>query len=200
MKKPVTYTVSYNQNNSPPKKTVGSPKKYVEKPSIYSVDNLDGHTFEFFCADMLKKLGYADVRVTQASGDNGVDILASYNGVPYAIQCKRYAKKVGNKAVQEVFSGANYYKCQKAIVITNNYFTDQAIDAAKKLGVTLWDRDFLNKMMRVSYSDSASAKKAIANSNYQAKSRKTKNDNAGCGIGAMIVVFLLIIFLIFYFL
>lgn len=25
-----------------------------KKPSIYSVDGLEGHSFEYFCADMLK--------------------------------------------------------------------------------------------------------------------------------------------------
>jgi restriction system protein len=172
--------------------------KPIAKPSLDDVDNLDGHSFEFFCADMIKKLGYNNVQVTKASGDNGVDILASLNGCSYAIQCKRYSKKVGVKAVQEVFSGSKYYNCQKAIVITTNYYTDQAIETARKLGVILWDRDFLKKMLRAAYTDSESAKKAIINSNYQAQSTKSSNIDVGCGIAIMIAITLLAIGLVFY--
>lgn len=35
------------------------------------------------------------------------------------------------------------YSCQKAVVITNNYFTSWAKQAAKAVGVELWDRDVL---------------------------------------------------------
>ncbi len=167
-------------------------------PSIYYVDNMNGHVFEYFCADMLIKLGYTKVRVTKASGDNGVDIFAEHNGTTYAIQCKRYAQKVGNKAVQEAFSGACYYRCQQAIVITNNYFTDQAIVTARNLGVILWDRNFLNKMLRASYSDSEKAKKAIANSYYQAKTRKeASKKSSGClWVIAIVLLFFVLITII----
>ena len=168
------------------------------QPSLADVDSLDGHSFEYFCADMIKRLGYKNVKVTKASGDNGVDILATLNGCTYAFQCKRYSKKVGVKAIQEVFSGSKYYNCQKAIVITTDYYTDQAIVTARKLGVILWDREFLKKMLRAAYDDSESAKKAIINCNYQAKSTNSSNSDVGCGIAILITISLLIIGLVFF--
>ena len=46
---------------------------------ISRMDELDGHDFEFFCADLLRAQGFIDVEVTRGSGDFGVDILASMN-------------------------------------------------------------------------------------------------------------------------
>ncbi len=109
-------------------------------------DEMNGHNFEHFCAEVLRKNGFGNINITRGSRDYGVDILAEKDGVSYAIQCKRYNGKVGNKAVQEVFSGKSYYSCDKAIVLTNSYFTEQAIDTAKKTGVVLWNRDDLCDM------------------------------------------------------
>lgn len=118
----------------------------VENLSI--VDYMDGHDFEFWCADLLKNNGFLHVRVTQGSGDQGVDILAEKDGKKYAIQCKRYGKPIGNKPIQEVNTGRVIYGCDVAAVMTNQHFTRGAIDAAKAVGVLLWDRDTLAEMLQ----------------------------------------------------
>ncbi len=43
---------------------------------LSAVDYMDGHDFEYWCADLLRHNGFSNVRVTQGSGDQGVDILA----------------------------------------------------------------------------------------------------------------------------
>lgn len=111
------------------------------------VDQMEGHDFEEFCADLLRKDGYEDVEVTPGSGDQGIDIIAYKHKVKYGIQCKRYASDIGNKAVQEAYAGAKYYDCHVPVVLTNQHFTESAIDLAGKTNVLLWDRDELNRLM-----------------------------------------------------
>lgn len=109
------------------------------------IDEMDGTEFEQWCAELLKKKGFTNVFVTQASKDQGADILAEMDGRTYAIQCKRYGKPVGNKAVQEAIASREYYQADLGMVITNNYFTTNAIDLANTTDVILWDReDILN--------------------------------------------------------
>lgn len=115
------------------------------KPS--RIDEMEGHEFEYFCAELLQERGFGDVRVTKGSGDYGVDILAEKDGVSYAIQCKAYASPVGVKAVQEAYAGRDYYDCMVGAVLTNQYFTKPAVEAAKKLKILLWDRGYLDEMM-----------------------------------------------------
>lgn len=62
------------------------------------MDEMEGHDFEYFCADLLRKNGFLDVEVTKGSGDYGVDILAEKDGVTYAVQCKCYNAPIGVKA------------------------------------------------------------------------------------------------------
>ena len=111
------------------------------------LDEMEGHEFEYFCAELLQENGFYEVEVTKASGDYGIDILAEKDGVTYAIQCKRYSDLVGVKAVQEAYAGRDYYDRMVGAVLTNQYFTTPAVEAAKKLKILLWDRGYLESMM-----------------------------------------------------
>lgn len=109
--------------------------------------DMEGHEFEYFCADLLRQRGFIEVEVTRGSGDYGIDILAEKEGVTYAVQCKCYTSPVGVKAIQEAYAGRDYYDRMVGAVMTNQYFTSPAVEAAGKLKILLWDRGYLDGMM-----------------------------------------------------
>lgn len=92
--------------------------------------------YEFYCAEILNNNGW-DARTTVATGDQGVDIIAERGGIKVAIQCKRYANPVGNKSVQEVTSGKEFWEADFAVVVTNSTYTISAKLLAKSQGVFL---------------------------------------------------------------
>ena len=106
-------------------------------------EDMEGRDFEYYCADILKERGFLDVRVTRGSRDFGADILAEKDGVSYAVQCKCYDGPVGIHAVQEAYAGRDYYECMVGAVMTNQYFTEPAVELASKLKIMLWDRDYI---------------------------------------------------------
>ena len=131
--------VSYN---TPLTEPVQKANKRIE---MYN-DNFDymtGADFEEYCADLLRRNGFTDVSVTSTSRDFGADILAAQNQVKYAIQCKCYSSDIGVDAVYQVSGGMKYYEANIGVVLTNRYFTKQAKELAAKIGIILWDRDFL---------------------------------------------------------
>ena len=99
---------------------------------------MDGYEFEYQCAKILRQKHFSKIEVTRSSGDQGVDIIAFKHRKKYGIQCKYYTYPVGNKAVQEAYAGANFYDCDKAMVMTNTTFTRSATQLAEKLEVELW--------------------------------------------------------------
>ena len=120
------------------------PVGIIEGISLLSkIDNMTGEEFENCCILLLRKNGFENVHGTSASGDYGVDILAEKEGISYAIQCKCYSSPVGNKAIQEIYSGKSYYNCMVGAVLTNNSFTNAAIKTAEKNNILLWDRNKL---------------------------------------------------------
>ena len=118
-------------------------KRYADD----ELDEMEGLDFEYYCAELLRNRGFIEVEVTKSSGDYGIDILAEKEGVTYAIQCKRYDGPVGVKAVQEAYAGRDFYDRMVGCVLTNQYFTQPAVDAAQKLKILLWDRDYLEEMI-----------------------------------------------------
>ena len=117
-------------------------RKLTEKRDPYA--DMEGQDFEYYCAELLRRRGFQSVEVTKGSGDFGIDILAEKDGVSYGIQCKCYDGPVGVHAVQEAYAGKDYYDLMVGVVMTNQYFTEPAVRAAKKLKIMLWDRDYID--------------------------------------------------------
>lgn len=76
---------------------------------------------------------------------------------------KKILKKVGIKAVQEIVSAKNFYNAHRCMVITNNYFTDSAINLAKSNNVKLIDRDKLVAMLLTLNSNNSSTSSTKTN-------------------------------------
>lgn len=115
---------------------------------LKDIDTMDGYEFEHFTKLLLEKNGFKKVTVSQSSNDYGIDVLATKNKLTYAIQCKRYSKTVGIKAVQEAISGCKYYQCDIPVVFTNNTFSPAAINLAKSTNVELWDENRLYQYIK----------------------------------------------------
>ena len=119
----------------------------LQKILVTEVDGMKGHDFERYVAEVLTMNGFRKVKVTRGSGDYGIDVTASLDKENYAIQCKRSESKIGIKAIQEAHLGKDHYKADIAVVVTNNYFTKQAYEAAEGK-VALWDRERLGGLIR----------------------------------------------------
>lgn len=115
---------------------------------LRKIDNMNGLDFEQYVANLLKQNGYNNVQVTKSSGDYGVDITAWLDGEKVVFQCKRYKNNIGLKPIQEVYAGKRHYNADIAIVVTNSYFTQSAIQLAKETDVVLWDRGGLTNLIR----------------------------------------------------
>ena len=160
--------------------------RYVSEAQV---DNMDGHDFEYFCADLLLYDGFSNIQVTRGSWDQGVDITAWKDGQKYAIQCKRYSKNIGNAAVQQVNTGRTIYGCSKAIVITNSYFTRSAIQAAHAVNVMLWNRNKLNRLIM--------AKRKATSEPKPTENQGTRTVSAfpsGAGTVAVLLLFFFVFF------
>lgn len=125
-------------------------KNYIEKPYKKELENRSrlfksAREYELYCAEMFKAAGW-DAKATKSSGDQGVDVEAKRNGVLLVAQCKKFAKPVGNKAVQEIIAGQNFYAADRAVVIATNGFTKSARQLAAASGVELIHQDDIGNL------------------------------------------------------
>lgn len=110
-----------------------------------------GEDFEKYLCDQINTLSCATCEMTKATGDQGVDLIVTLKGgARIAVQCKLYSTPVGNDAVQEVIAGRIFYKCEKAVVVTNSTYTQGAIELAKSADVDLLGhkefKEYINQM------------------------------------------------------
>lgn len=120
--------------------------KALRAVQISHIDTMKGEEFEEYVAELLRFQGYK-TRMTPRSGDYGVDIVASKDGVKTAVQIKRYSKKLDQKPIREAVTGmaVRQYGCTKAMVVTNSTFTKAATFLAEESDCVLVDREKLGE-------------------------------------------------------
>ena len=94
------------------------------------LNSMDGVEYEKYCKDILEDAGW-EVEDTPITGDQGVNLIASIEDLRVCIQCKCFAKPVGNKAVQEIAAGKTHWKGTHAVVVAKSGFTKAAKQLAE---------------------------------------------------------------------
>jgi restriction system protein len=112
-----------------------------------AVDTMSGVEFEHYVAAVLRGVGYA-VELTRATGDFGVDLIATRDGIRTAVQCKRQSRAVNGSAIQQVVAGAAVHACGATMVVSNHRYTPAAEQLADVHGCVLVDRTRLARLSR----------------------------------------------------
>ena len=106
----------------------------IERELHDRIMKLDPHDFEELIGELLIKMGYKNVVVTQRSRDGGIDVRAFLEAdkltqQKVAIQVKRTTNVIPISVVREVRGGLEID--EKGVIITTSDFTKDAIDNAK---------------------------------------------------------------------
>ena len=123
-----------------------STKRRLQKAGIHDIDKMTGEEFEKYLSMLFKRRGYR-VTLTAKSGDYGCDLVLKDGSDVIAVQAKRYSGSVGVKAVQEIIGAVRMYNATEAWVVTNSYYTKQAIKLANMNDVYLIDRNDLIELI-----------------------------------------------------
>jgi restriction system protein len=159
----------------------------LKASGIHEIDNMTGRTFELYLRVLFEQMGYK-VEVTQESGDYGADLLLVKNNQKIVVQAKRWKNNVGIEAIQQAHSAKDYYKANESWVVTNSYFTEQAINLANANNVKLIDRDKLvNLIINLKQNVKADVN-FIENVSFQTMEQEHKEINIICKCGGTMVI------------
>ena len=111
-------------------------------------ETMSPQDFERYCALVLRERKW-DARLTPPSGDQGVDIVADKRGLRIVVQCKKYGKPVGNRAVQEIVAGIAHQDAQRGVVVATSGYTASAIKLAASNEVLLLHYSELHRIDRL---------------------------------------------------
>ncbi|ALA59736.1 SNF2-related protein [Nitrospira moscoviensis] len=123
---------------------------------IEDADCLEPLHFEAMIAALCKKRGFRSVKLTSATGDGGVDVVAKTNNEGELVQVKHCSSETGVlgwDAVKEIVAGERLYSFQfpgvrfKKVALTNREFNSNAVSQARILGVELIGRSELANLL-----------------------------------------------------
>jgi Holliday junction resolvasome RuvABC ATP-dependent DNA helicase subunit len=131
----------------------GALRSTEDPTAVSDLQRLSGVEFEHVIGTLLHRMGF-HAEVTQATGDGGIDIVASLDrpiiGGRYLIQCKRLAPDtpVGAATVREFYGAFTAdRRAVKGILVTTSGFTAQAREFAQNLPVELVDGEQLARLL-----------------------------------------------------
>lgn len=119
---------------------------------LNDIELLSGYEFEHILAEILQRVE-GEATVTEATGDQGVDVVWFSDNEIRGIQAKAYDKDnpVSNSAVQEIHTGSKVRESEYSIdipaVVTTSRYTDGAVEAAESSEVELYDRSDLRQWL-----------------------------------------------------
>ncbi len=112
--------------------------KAIKHKILTSLTELSPQTFELFAKRLIDTYGFHDTKVTQVSGDGGIDGfgklkvgLASLN---VAFQCKKWTKGKIQRPEIDKFRGAAQGDFEQGIFFTTSSFSKGAIEISIKRG------------------------------------------------------------------
>jgi HJR/Mrr/RecB family endonuclease len=121
-------------------------ERTFELSGIEGVDSMSGREFERWLGRFYERLGFT-VELTPYSGDFGADLIVVWNGMRVAVQAKSGHVRAGVAAVQQVCAARAFYNCERAVVVSSQYFTTEAILLAEANGIELRNRDDLARKL-----------------------------------------------------
>ena len=102
--------------------------------------------FEELTAELLRSMGYVDVKRVGKPADRGVDVEAYLidgfgNKTKYIVQCKFYDPKnpVRSGELQKFVGALKTHNADRGIFVTSSRYTPEAIEIAQLSTITLID-------------------------------------------------------------
>jgi hypothetical protein len=120
--------------------------------------SLGGLQFEQELAGLWRKIGCSAL-VTQASGDGGIDIVLTENGVRIAVQCKAHKGSVGPSVVRELLGASHASGFQRAILVALGGATPGALRFAAENGIAIMDISDVLKLQGRAYPPDSTGKR-----------------------------------------
>ncbi len=92
------------------------------------------YRFEHLVRELLEAMGYEDVQVTKASGDKGVDVVATVQfgitTITEVVQVKRHQGTIGRQVLDQLRGALPYHKAIRGTIVTTGNFSNGCKEAA----------------------------------------------------------------------
>jgi HJR/Mrr/RecB family endonuclease len=114
---------------------------------LSGIDDMNPIEFTDYIVKLLESRGFK-VQTPDSSLNRGVHVIAEKNKLKYAVQVEQQSCSVSRPVLNNLEREKHRYGCERAILITRSYFTEDAAEFAKSTACDLIDRDTLSNWIR----------------------------------------------------
>lgn len=114
---------------------------------LSKLQRMDPIEFERFTGQLFRKMGFR-VEDTQASADEGIDLILRRRGRMAVVQCKRYQGSVGQPVVRDLYGVMQHTNAAEAYLVTTGSVTRAARRWAEDKPIHLVDSHRLVEWVR----------------------------------------------------
>ncbi|MGH7889745.1 MAG: restriction endonuclease, partial [Thermodesulfobacteriota bacterium] len=107
---------------------------------LSGIDKMNPEEFRNYVCNLLDRQGFK-VEIPDGAFNLGVDFIAQKKNAKYAVQLKKQQSTVSSLAISDIEREKHRYDCKTTMVITDNYFAEDAIRLAGSKECELIDRD-----------------------------------------------------------
>jgi superfamily II DNA or RNA helicase len=142
-------------------------------------------------ARLIEHAGFGDVRIVGGAGDNGADVVGTFNGARWVVQAKyRSSGGADSEGARDAVRALPAYGANVAVAATNTYFTEDAYSYWKStkqnaLDVRLWNGSYLLNYFS-GLPENSSARRELRS--YQAEAVECIESRRGSGARTGLVV------------
>ncbi len=127
--------------------SVKSKNKYDEIIKKSGIDTMNIPQFKNYVKNVLSAKGY-HVKVFEGDLDFGVDYIADKGSMNYLVKIVADNMTTSKMVVNDILRDTSKYGCNAAMVISKNYFTEDALEFSKSSPSELIDRTTLGKWIK----------------------------------------------------
>lgn len=146
----------------PPKTQLLTDRRFIESVASQPerLLELSPRDFESFTVELLKSIGYSDVRIGPGKKDGSVDVTAFLDHPPglekIIVQCKRHSHKlkVGVPVIKQLLADIDIHGAARGLVVTTSFLTRGArlLVEARRYRLSALDYNDLVKIPRGEWS------------------------------------------------
>ena len=102
---------------------------------VENISDIGKVEFESYIKELYAYIGY-EVEVL-SENDRGADLILSHRNRKVAVQLRQSVDHISAHAIDEIMEAKTYYDCDRAMVVTNAYYTERTVECAAELNVEL---------------------------------------------------------------
>ncbi|MCL2512555.1 MAG: restriction endonuclease [Oscillospiraceae bacterium] len=122
---------------------------------MYEMDRMTKEQFVTCAAYLLEKHNFTDVKKFYGAGDGERDIEALLGGETYIVKCFHSSGPVDGGPVEKFIAARPGN--MKTLVMSNNHFSENAMNAAINAGAQLWDRTMVEAVLKFIFKNKINA-------------------------------------------